>query len=173
MTSFNGSGNGIVLAAAAAMLALAGCGGSANDELPLIRAAISVKAISAGGECETIPVRISPVALHGEANKYSNTRMVVTDITMSGPHDENGAPMCNGTGESLPLAPGEWEFSAPLRSGPASCHKEISDKGDLNVILIDGIDGCAGATNHTEPGAAGGEGTPPAEPPANEAPPAG
>lgn len=145
MTSFNGSGNGIVLAAAAAVLALAGCGGSANDALPLIRAAISVKSISTGGECEVIPVRISPVVLHGEANKYANSRLTGIDITMTGPTDENGAPMCNGTGESLPLAPGEWEFSAPLRSGASTCKKEITADGDLNVILIDGIEGCSGA----------------------------
>ena len=144
MTSFNGSGNGIVLGAAAAMLALAGCGGSANDALPLIRAQIDVKSISAGGVCETIPVRISPVALSGVANKYANNRMMVTDITMSGPTDENGAPMCSGTGESLPMAPGEWEFSAPLRSGAATCKKTIAADGDLNVIFIDGMEGCSG-----------------------------
>lgn len=145
MTSFNGSGNGIMLAAAAAMLALAGCGGSANDALPLIRAQISVKTISAGGECEVIPVRMSPVALSGVANKYANNRLMVTDITMSGPTDENGAPMCNGNGESLPMAPGEWEFSAPLRSGPHSCKKQITDGGDLRVTFIDGLEGCSGA----------------------------
>ena len=145
MTSFNGSGNGIVLTAAAVVLALTGCGGSANDALPLIRVAISVKSISTGGECEVIPVRISPVALHGVANKYANARLTGTDITMTGPVDENGAPMCNGTGESLPLAPGEWEFSAPLRSGSSSCKKEIAADGDLKVILIDGVEGCSGA----------------------------
>lgn len=145
MTSFNGGGNGIVLAAAAAMLALAGCGGSANDALPLIRVAISVKTISAGGECETIPVRISPIALSGVANKYANNRMMVTDVAMNGPSDENGAPMCNGTGESLPLAPGEWEFSAPLRSGPHSCRIQVANEGGVDVIFVDGLEGCSGA----------------------------
>lgn len=145
MTRFEGGGSGIVLAAATAMLALAGCGGSANDALPLIRAGLSIKTISSGGECEEIPVRITPVELRGQANKYANTRMMVIEVAMQGPTDENGAPMCNGTGETLPLAPGDWEFSAPLRSGPHSCTKEITEEGDLQVIFIDGLEGCSGA----------------------------
>lgn len=180
MISFNGSGNGIVLTAAAAVLALAGCGGSANDALPLIRVAITVKSISTGGECEAIPVRISPIALHGEANKYANARLTGTDIKMTGPTDENGAPMCNGTGESLPLAPGEWEFSAPLRSGSSSCRKEISADGDLKVVLIDGVEGCGGAPVEPTMGEdmmgedmMGEEAPADAAAPADEAPPAG
>lgn len=178
MTSFKGSGSGIMLAAAAAMLALAGCGGSDNDALPLIRTQISVKTISAGGECEVIPVRMSPIALSGIANKYANNRMMVADITMTGPTDENGAPMCNGTGESLPMAPGEWEFSAPLRSGPHSCKKQIADGGDLQITFIDGVDGCSGVPDEPafdegmmgEGGMVEGE---MGEAPAAEAPPAG
>lgn len=170
MTSFNGGGNGIVLAAAAAVLALAGCGGSSNDALPLIRVAINVKTISSGGECETIPVRITPIALSGPANKYANNRMMVTDITMTGPSDENGAPLCSGVGESLPLAPGEWEFSAPLRSGPHSCRIQVADAGDAKAIFIDGLEGCSGAPAAP---AVGEEMMDQGEAPADEAAPAG
>ena len=132
-------------AASVAASALAACsGGSANDALPLIRATISIKAVSQGGVCETIPVRISPKELRGQANKYSNNRMMVTDVTMNGPTDENGAPMCNGTGETLPLAPGDWEFSAPLASGTTTCIRDIQADGDLAITFVDGVMGCGG-----------------------------
>lgn len=132
-------------AASVAAFALAACsGGSANDALPLIRATISIKAVSQGGVCETIPVRITPKELRGQANKYSNNRMMVTDVTMTGPTDENGAPMCNGTGETLPLAPGDWEFSAPLASGTTTCVRDIQADGDLAITFVDGVMGCGG-----------------------------
>jgi len=105
---------------AACVLAACGGSGSANDALPLIRANVSIKAVSQGGVCETIPVRVTPKQLKGQANKYSNNRMMVTDVAMTGPTDEAGAPMCNGNGQTLPLAPGDWEFSAPLASGSAT-----------------------------------------------------
>ncbi|MGH8135578.1 MAG: hypothetical protein ACRER4_04450, partial [Steroidobacteraceae bacterium] len=85
-------------------------------------------------------------------NKYANSKMMVTEVTTTGPTDENGAPMCNGTGETLPMAPGKWEFSAPLASGPATCIRDIEASGDLSILLIDGVDGCSGA-----PAAAEGE----------------
>ena len=138
--------HGGLLAAAAMALALAGCGGSANDDLPLIRAAITVKTVSMGGVCETVPVRITPVALSGAANKYANDKMIVTEIATTGPTDENGAPMCNGTGETLPLAPGRWEFSAPLRSDTYKCVVDIQATGDLTIDFVDGYEGCEGAT---------------------------
>lgn len=133
----------LVIAAAAAAL-VAGCGGSANDVLPLIRAQISVKTVSYGGTCETVPVRMTPKALSGEANKYANNSMLVAEVPTTGPTDENGAPMCNGTAESLPLAPGLWEFSAPLRSDTYKCERDIQAGGDLGVIFIDGVEGCSG-----------------------------
>jgi hypothetical protein len=52
--------------------------------------------------------------------------------------------MCNGTGETLPMAPGNWEFSAPLASGSATCVRNIQADGDLSIQLIDGVDGCSG-----------------------------
>jgi hypothetical protein len=138
---------GGLLAAASMALVLAGCGGSANDELPLIRAQITVKTVSMGGACESVPIRITPVALSGPANKYANDKMIVAEIEMTGPTDENGAPMCNGTGESLPLAPGKWEFSAPLRSDTYKCVNDIqATGGDLTIDFVDGFEGCDGAT---------------------------
>jgi hypothetical protein len=129
---------------AACVLAACGGSGSANDALPLIRANISVKAVSQGGVCETIPVRVTPKELRGEANKYSNNRMMVTDVNMTGPTDENGAPMCNGTAQTLPLAPGDWEFSAPLASGTTTCMRDIQATGDLDITFVDGVMGCGG-----------------------------
>jgi hypothetical protein len=129
---------------AACVLAACGGSGSANDALPLIRANISIKAVSQGGVCETIPVRVTPKELRGEANKYSNNRLMVTDVTMTGPTDEAGAPMCNGTGQTLPLAPGDWEFSAPLASGTTTCVRDIQATGDLAITFVDGVMGCGG-----------------------------
>jgi hypothetical protein len=139
-----------VLVAAVAALAVAGCGGSKNDELPLIRATVSVKTVSFGGTCETVPVRMTPKALSGEANKYSNNSMLVVEITTTGPTDENGAPMCNGTAETLPLAPGMWEFSAPLRSDTYKCERDIQAGGDLAISFVDGVEGCGGPVTSAE-----------------------
>ena len=129
---------------AACVLVACGGSGSANDALPLIRAKLNIKAVSQGGVCEVIPVRVTPKQLKGEANKYSNNKMMVTDVTMAGPTDENGAPMCNGTNQTLPLAPGEWEFSAPLASGTTTCVRDIQATGDRQITFVDGVMGCGG-----------------------------
>lgn len=144
MTKFNGLGARPWLAAAAATVLLAGCGGSQNDALPLIKATVTIKTFSLGGVCETIPVRMVPVELRGEANKYANNRTMVLEIAMEGPVDENGAPTCNGSAETLPLAPGDWEFSAPLASGSMKCTRDIQASGDLGIRFVDGVDGCGG-----------------------------
>lgn len=89
--------------AAVAAIALGACtGGSANDDLPLIRATLSIKTVSQGGVCESVRVRLTPKGFIGEANKYANNKMMVAEVNLTGPTDENGAPMCNGTGETLP-----------------------------------------------------------------------
>ena len=118
--------------ALAAAFALAACGGSGNDALPLIRAKLSIKAVSQGGVCETVPVRVTPKKLSGQANKYANERLMVADVEMTRPTDEAGAPMCNGTGETLPLANGDWEFSAPLASGTTTCVRNIQPDGGIS-----------------------------------------
>ena len=129
-----------------AAFAVAACGGSgsANDELPLIRATLSVKTVSQGGVCESVRIRMTPKEFIGQANKYANNRMMVAEVNMTGPTDENGAPMCNGTGETLPLAPGNWEFSVPLASGSTTCTRNIQADGDLSISFIDGVEGCGG-----------------------------
>lgn len=170
MSIVSGARAGIAAAAFAALVALAGCGGSANDALPLIRANVKVKTVSMGGVCDTVPVRITPKELRGEANKYANNRMMVTEVPMTGPTDENGAPMCNGTAETLPLAPGVWEFSAPLRSGTYKCERDIQADGDLLVDFVDGYEGCSGVPPEPveempvmDESAEGGDGEEPAE----------
>lgn len=135
--------------ASMAALALIGCSGSgsANDDLPLIRATMTIKTVSQGGVCESLRVRMTPKELIGQANKYANNRMMVAEVNMSGPTDENGAPMCNGKGETLPLAPGNWEFSVPLASGSTTCVRNIQADGDLAISFIDGVEGCGGNGN--------------------------
>ena len=130
--------------ATVAAFAVAACSGSgsANDELPLIRATLSIKTVSQGGICESLRVRMTPKEFIGQANKYANNRMMVAEVKMAGPTDENGAPMCNGTGETLPLAPGNWEFSVPLASGSTSCTRNIQADGDLAITFVDGVEGC-------------------------------
>ena len=139
-----------------------------NDELPLIRATLTVKTVSQGGMCEAVRVRLTPKELIGESNKYSNSKMMVAEVAMTGPTDENGAPMCNGTGETLPMASGNWEFSAALASGIASCVRMIEPGGDLSIVFVDGIDSCGGDGNGAEAMPAEGdmpaEGEAPAEP---------
>lgn len=149
MSFLKHSGPRVLGVAALAAIALNACGGSgsANDALPLIRATLSIRTVSQGGVCESVPVRLTPKQLIGQANKYANNRMMVTEVALSGPTDENGAPMCNGTGETLPMAPGIWEFSAPLASGPATCERNIQADGDLLIALVDGVDGCGNGDN--------------------------
>ncbi len=139
--------------ASVAAFALAACGGtgSANDELPLLHAGISIKSVSQGGVCDTIPVRITPKQLKGAANKYSNNHLMVKDVPMTGPTDEAGAPMCNGTADTLPLAPGDWEFSAPLASGTTTCLRDIEADGDRDIKFIDGAPGCGGPVTEAPP----------------------
>jgi len=150
--------------AAVAALALGACtGGSANDELPLIRATLSIKTVSQGGICESVRVRLTPKELRGQSNKYANNRMMVTEVNMTGPADENGAPMCNGSGETLPMATGVWEFSAPLASGTTSCQRDIQADGDLLIVLIDGVDGCGSGNGAPAEGEMPAEGEVPAE----------
>jgi hypothetical protein len=159
---------------AACVLVACGGSGSANDALPLIRAKLTVKAVSQAGACETVPVRMTPKQLKGQANKYSNNRMMVKDVPMTGPTDENGAPMCNGSADTLPLAPGDWEFSAPLASGTTTCVRDIQATGDLNINFVDGAMGCGGPEAAMMPpmdplappaeGEAPAEGTVPADP---------
>jgi len=161
-----------VAALAASVLGACGKSGSANDELPLIRATLSIKTVSQGGVCEGVRVRLTPKELIGQANKYANNRMMVTEVNMTGPTNENGAPMCNGTGETLPVAPGIWEFSAPLASGTAACQRNIQADGDLSIVLIDGVEGCSGVTD-TAILPAIGETPAEGEMPAESAPPAG
>jgi hypothetical protein len=129
---------------AACILVACGGSGSANDALPLIRANLTIKAVSQGGVCDVIPVRMTPKQLKGQANKYSNNKMMVRDVPMTGPTDENGAPMCNGSAETLPLAPGDWEFSAPLASGTTTCVRDVQATGDLQISFVDGAMGCGG-----------------------------
>ena len=163
--------------ASVAAFAIAACSGSgsANDELPLIRANVSIKAVSQGGVCDNIPVRMTPKEFIGQANKYANNRMMVAEITTTGPTDENGAPMCNGTGPTLPLAPGNWEFSAPLASGTATCTRNVQADGDLAITFVDGVMGCGGPESAAMPvdpmapadGEVPAEGEAPVAPPAN------
>ena len=163
--------------AALAAITFGGCSGSgsANDDLPLIRATLSIKTVSQGGMCESERVRLTPKEFIGPANKYANNKMMVTEVTMTGPTDENGAPMCNGTGETLPMAPGNWEFSAPLASGSATCTRNIQADGDLAITFIDGVEGCGGPAPPAAPtdglaapeGEVPADGEAPAEPPAN------
>ncbi|MFO1375384.1 MAG: hypothetical protein U1F14_00075 [Steroidobacteraceae bacterium] len=130
----------------AVAVAIAGCsGGSDNDDLPLLKATIKVKNVSQGGVCDVLPVRITPKELRGEANKYANAKQTVTEVTTKGPTDENGVPTCNGEAESLPLAPGDWEFKVALASDTYSCVHEIKGGGDLVVEFADGVAGCGDA----------------------------
>ena len=138
--------------AAMAAVVFGGCsGGSANDALPLIRATLAVKSVSQEGACDSVRIRMTPKELIGKSNKYANNKMMVAEVKTTGPTDENGAPMCNGTGETLPLATGNWEFSAPLASGAVTCTRNIQAEGDLLITFIDGVEGCSGDTAPMDP----------------------
>jgi hypothetical protein len=153
MSILKNSGLRALGTASAAAFVLTACGGtgSANDALPLLHASITIKSVSQGGVCDTIPVRINPKQLKGQANKYANNRLMVKDVPMTGPTDEAGAPMCNGAADTLPLAPGDWEFSAPLASGTATCVRDIQADGDRAITFVDGTPGCGGPESVAPP----------------------
>lgn len=127
----------------AVAVAIAGCsGGSQNDSLPLMKLTVKIKNVSQGGVCDVLPVRITPKELRGEANKYANAKQTVTEVKTTGPVDENGVPTCSGQAETLPLAPGDWEFKVALASDTYTCVHEIKDGGDFEIEFVDGVAGC-------------------------------
>ena len=71
-------------AAVAAAVAVSACSGSGskNDELPLIRATLTIKTVSQGGVCDSVRVRLTPKELIGESNKYANNKMMVAEVAM-------------------------------------------------------------------------------------------
>ena len=69
---------------AACVLAACGGSGSANDALPLIRANVSIKAVSQGGVCETIPVRVTQTARPSRKGIGSSTRSRKTPARIDG-----------------------------------------------------------------------------------------
>jgi hypothetical protein len=73
--------------------------------------------------------------------------------------------MCNGTNKTLPLAPGDWEFSAALASGTTTCVRDIEANGDLEINFVDGTAGCGGPESAAPPAdaAAPAEGEVPAD----------
>lgn len=134
---------GLTALGLAAAVAIAGCsGGSKNDSLPLLKLTLKIKNVSTGGACDVLPVRMTPKELRGEANKYANAKQAVTEVTTTGPVDENGVPTCTGQGETLPLAPGDWEFKVALASDTYSCVHEVKADGDLEIEFADGVAGC-------------------------------
>lgn len=142
----------------AVAVAIAGCsGGSQNDSLPLMKLTVKVKNVSQGGVCDVLPVRITPKELRGEANKYANSKQTVTVVKTTGPTDENGVPTCSGQAETLPLAPGDWEFKVALASDTYACVHEVKADGDFEIEFVDGVAGCgdpATATSGSAPAAA-------------------
>lgn len=127
----------------AVAVAIAGCsGGSQNDSLPLMKLTVKVKNVSQGGVCDVLPVRITPKELRGEANKYANAKQTVVEVKTTGPTDENGVPTCNGQAETLPLAPGDWEFKVALASDTYTCVHEVKADGDFEIEFVDGVAGC-------------------------------
>lgn len=152
--------------ASVAALALSACGGGGGGDLPLLKMQIKVRNIAQGGACDTVPVRVQPKQLGGPANKYANTNQSVTEVAMTGPVDENGAPVCTGAAETLPLAPGVWEFRAPLASGTVTCEREVAGGGDMVVDFQDGVDGCGGPAAAAPAEAAPADGMVPADGPA-------
>src|SRR5262245_682543 len=153
MSMLKNSGLRALGTASVAAFALAACGGSgsSNDDLPLLHATISIKSVSKGGVWDSNPVRMTPQELKGTATKYATNPLMVTDVTMTGPTDEAGAPMCNGSNQTLPLAPGNWEFSAALASGTASCVHDIEAEGDREIKFVDGTAGCGGPESAAPP----------------------
>jgi hypothetical protein len=101
-------------------------------------------AVWMGGVWLAIRVRLTPILVNGVAIKYATNLMLFSDVSRDGPTALAGAPMCNGSGQTLPLAPGDWEFSAPLASGTTTCVRDIQASGDLDIKFVDGVMGCGG-----------------------------
>ncbi len=134
------------VAAVATLLAMtAGLSACENNDpttAVLIKGVIEVDSISSQGVCDAVTIKVEPVTLAPDAPKLANSKLTFTEIAMAKPADAGDAPVCKGTGATIPLAPGVWKFTAPLPSDTASCEREMKIGGNLTIKFQDGETGC-------------------------------
>ena len=141
------SSRGLKVATVTTLLAvtggLAACDNQDPTSQPLIRAVIEINSISQQGQCEAITVKVEPITLAPDAPKLSNSKLTFTEIPLEKPADAGDAPICRGTGPTIPLAPGVWKFTAPLPSDTAACERELKMGGNLTIKFQDGETTCS------------------------------
>lgn len=133
-------------AAVAAALMLGACGGGASDDDQLIHVLVKVDSITQEGKCDMVSVRAAPKNLAPNPPSLSNSKMFYTELEMAAPKDAGDQPICRGEKETIPMAPGAWEFKVQLPSGPVSCERDVQLPAEgqpgLTVSFKDGDTSC-------------------------------
>ena len=129
----------LLTAGAVTLGSLAGCGGG-DEASSLIRATISVQSITQQGQCEDVNVKVTPIKIEPGAPKLSNDREFVTPVKLTKGADNVS---CTGSGQTIPMAPGKWKFTANLPSEVESCERDIAAAGNLKVGFKDGENACS------------------------------
>ena len=133
-------------AAVAAALMLGACGGGSGGDDQLIHVLVKIDSITQEGKCDVVSVRSAPKNLAPNPPSLSNAKMFYTEIEMATPPDAGDQPICRGEKQTIPMAPGAWEFKVQLPSGPVSCERDVQMPAEgqpgLTVSFKDGDTTC-------------------------------
>ena len=108
---------------------------------PLPRLSLQVTLPAANGHCPAVSIKVEPLGVTAAApgNEYGGVSF--TDIQLKQPDGETQAA-CEGAALSAALAPGRWQLSVPLPSGPKSCERSVGAAAAAAVHFVDGKLGC-------------------------------
>ena len=134
-------------AAVAAALMLGACGGGSGGDDQLIHVMVKVDSITQEGKCDMVSVRSAPKNLAPNPPSLSNSKMFYTELEMAPPAGAGADNVaCVGEKETIPMAPGAWEFKVQLPSGPVSCERDVQLPAEgqpgLTVSFKDGDTSC-------------------------------
>ena len=128
----------------AAALVLGACDGGSGADEQLIYVQVKVESITQEGKCDPGSVRSAPKTLAPNPPSLSNSKMFYTELEMAQATPED--VFCHGEKQTIPMAPGIWEFKVQLPSGPLTCERDVqlpaADQPGLTVTFKDGVEGC-------------------------------
>ena len=133
--------------AVVAALMLGACDGGSGGDENLIHVMVKVESITQEGKCDAVSVRSAPKNLLPNPPSLSNSKMFYTELEMAPPANaaaDNVA--CQGEKETIPMAPGVWEFKVQLPSGPVTCERDVQlpaeGQAGMTLTFKDGAEGC-------------------------------
>jgi len=130
--------------AVVAALMLGACDGGSSGEDNLIHVMVKVESITQEGKCDPVSVRSAPKNLLPNPPSVSNSKMFYTELEMAQASADDVA--CRGEKETIPMAPGVWEFKVQLPSGPVTCERDVqvaaAGQPGMTLTFKDGVEGC-------------------------------